>query len=138
MESQNSANGVETLSEIQWVAELEKLHTKAGGEPIYVDYGFPAGRLVATVFQVEVRERTIHALLQPQSPSDSASLYLELYLPAEDAAHYRIQRKSGETILSVAYPYCDHFQLHDVPLAVVRFQTGGAALVFAETESLLQ
>lgn len=138
MESQNPANFDRTIDELEWVAELEKLHTKSVGEPISVDYQFPAGCLVAIVFQVEVHARKIHAYLQPQSPTDLASLYLELYLPKEDAAHYRIQRKNDETCLSVAYPYCDHFQLSGVPLAVVRFQTGGAALAFAETESLVQ
>jgi hypothetical protein len=138
MESQNRANKDKTLDELQWVAELKKLHTKAGGKPIYVGYQFPAGCLSATVFQLEVRERTIHAHLQPQSPSDSASLYLELYLPEEETAHYRIQSKNGEICLSVAYPYCGHFLRSGVPLAVIRFQTGDAALTFAEAESLVQ
>jgi hypothetical protein len=138
MASRNTTSDYKSASERVWVEGLEELRTKVGEGEIIVEYLFPAGYLFATGFQLEKNERKIRILLQRQSPSGSASAFLELFLPAEETARYRVMRSlEGELYLSVTYPYCSHNRLPNVPLAEIRISTSAALLSFAASESLV-
>jgi len=121
MAKNNHANDDSTLYEHEWVAELQRLASKAADKDISVQYIFPAGSLLANGFRLQVCERKIQILLQRQSPSGSVDLLLQLSLPAQESAHYQKKTsEDGEVFLSVTYPYCDHMFLPNVPRAQIQ------------------
>jgi len=136
MEEQIPSSDEQILSERDWLAALDRLHTKVQGKDFYVVYSFPAGNLFATGFQLRVDGQTIRVLLQRESREGSADTVLELFLPAEETAHYRqMVSEEGEMLLWVTYPYCTHNLRDGVEKAQIQISTSVALLEIAEIDT---
>jgi hypothetical protein len=139
MEGQNPSGGEKTLSEHDWVEALDRLSAKVQGKDFYVVYSFPAGNLFATGFQLRVDGQMIRILLQRESRGGSADAVLELFLPAEETAHYRqVVSEEGEMLLWVTYPYCTHNLHRGAEKAKIQISTSVELLELVESDAPMQ
>lgn len=139
MAEQIDANDGSIVFEHEWVEEFHKLATKAGEKDIYIRLLWPFGRLDASGFQPQVRDRTIEILLQRQSPSGSASALLQLSLPEEDSTCYRKKVSGeGEIFLSMTYPHCRAGHHGSVELAAFEIATSVEFLALVTSDAQKQ